>query len=240
MRDIQPVIDVAKESVQLPLVQQVEDRFYATETLMLVEAPLPPVTPAIEVASLQAVVDYVEGNPNKEDFLLVDTNSVQVIGPPAERSQVRPVRLLARSNGTWKPGNLDRWLSQVDFLLWAQQSFAPVGDLVEVLTIASNIKTEKVAEANANSFEQTVIVRKGGGQTLEKLKPVYSLYPYRSFPEITPLLMTFAFRKQDSEDANKPPTLGLFNADSGQWSVAMRAAIKVWLREQLPNITILA
>lgn len=241
MLDLQPVIDVAKQSQQhIEPAIRVGEQIYTTLDLKLIEPPLPRVPDAIKVASLQAVVDFCLGNPSEDDFLLIDTNSVQVFGPPAERSQVRPVRLQANSNGTWKPGNLDRWLPQVEFLLWAQQSFAQMGDLVEVLTLASNIKTEKIAEANANSFEQQVVVRRGGGNVLATLKPVYILHPYRSFPEIPPLPMTFAFRKQDSDDASKPPSLGLFNADSGQWNVAMRAAIKEWLREQLPDITILA
>jgi hypothetical protein len=116
--------------------------------------------------------------------------------------------------------------------------FSPEGDRAKVLSIVGNIKEESVKNTGDDGVTQTVTARAGIArvENVEVPNPVM-LYPYRTFREVAQPGSLFVLRLRTGQVA---PTCALFEADGGRWRLEAIDRIAAYLREKLPESTIIA
>jgi hypothetical protein len=104
-----------------------------------------------------------------------------------------------------------------------------------LIHLASNITSERIRTDEDDGISQTVTL--SAGVTLKTdptaVKSRVSLAPYRTFREVAQPPSEFIFRLRNSRDENEPPTLALFEADGGAWTLAAMQSIGEFLRSRL-------
>lgn len=105
--------------------------------------------------------------------------------------------------------------------------FERTEDMDYVLGLLSNVVRGENAEIKDNGVTQVVKVNKGVQMlSMETVRPIVRLKPYRTFPEICQPESDFLLRIKDDK-------VGLFEADGGMWKHVAKASIKEYLEEAL-------
>lgn len=234
MFDVNALVKVAQEATE-PKAVEIDGLKYVKSGSLQVVAP--PKIETLAVNSLTAVVDYLKGQPDGDAkrFVVCDEDSVDVYSEPDRQFNRRTHWLQASAQNDWGEGKLNRYLSQVDFTIWLQTCFAPSPDLERALAIAANLKSEKVVDGSDNGLAQTVAVRSGAKSEFVSIQNPFLLAPYRTFPEITPVLSPFILRLQNGKE-NEPPQLALFAGADATWRVETRRRVKAFLEAELQGL----
>jgi len=130
------------------------------------------------------------------------------------------------------------FLSQEDFVIKLQSQFVPGDDLAGLLRTAGSITGESVQVSADDGVSQSASARRGIvlKERIDLPNPV-TLRPYRTFREVDQPASKFVLRvKEGSGGAG----LALFEADGGVWKLEAVQGIKMWLKERLPEMLILA
>lgn len=99
-----------------------------------------------------------------------------------------------------------------------------------VLKLLSNIVQGDQAEIKDNGVSQMVKVQTGVQlMGMETIRPIVTLKPYRTFPEIEQPESEFLLRIRDNQ-------VGIFEADGGMWKLEAKRRIKAYLEEQLEDL----
>lgn len=233
----------------VPNYHKVGDLEYADKNLNLITPPSPK---AIEISTLQGLVDLLDNEFDDVDlakvFLHIESpTDVAIISTESDDYGRRRVWATAHYPGC-KTFSFGQWLDPESFIISVQQSFQRVKieagdgtfahDLDYVLSIASKISADHTAETDDDGFSQRVAVKQGITLKGEQvLKPMVNLAPYRTFAEIDQWVSQFVFRARvGSGSAN----LALFEGDGGRWRLAAVAAIKAWLEEQKTTVQVIS
>ncbi len=108
--------------------------------------------------------------------------------------------------------------------------FMATPDRDYVLRMLSTIVRGDQAEIKDNGISQTVKVQTGIQMMgTETIRPIVSLKPYRTFPEVNQPESDFLLRVKDDQ-------VGLFEADGGMWKLQAKENIKEYLELKLEDL----
>lgn len=194
---------------------------------------LTPLPAALEVSTLNAVVDYIEGNRDGLDIgdltVVIDAFAVKVLG--AVRADGRRVcHLVANEPKTSRDYSsfFGRYMSIEDFLVGAQQRFRAGGQADEMLRLVGNISQSDVRHVADDGVSQEVSVKQGVVKVaMAALPNPVLLIPRRSFPEVALDPVPFVLRVRKTQTL---PEVALFEADNGAWMVDAAAKVAAWIK----------
>lgn len=111
--------------------------------------------------------------------------------------------------------------------------FGDAGHRGNVLKLVGNLRDENVKTVADDGVTQVVTARAGVAVVSEVAVPnPVELAPFRTFPDLAPLPTAFLLRVRRGQ-TGELPTVALFEADGGAWSLATVAAIKAWLSDRV-------
>jgi hypothetical protein len=226
------IVEAMNRTIQLaaPNVSEHDGLEYTDKVLTLIA---PPMEPGVSTATLTGFADIIEAMTLADCFLLVQS-PVQVIcfNIKADDYGRRQLWVSAQHDGPqFKFGT---FLTPEEFAIGLRSKFvvsdSVVDDLDYVLKMAANVGAGAVATAEDDGMSQKVTVTRGIAlKGTEVLKPIVSLTPWRTFPEVIQPTSRFVFRARGNGDG-QVPSLGLFEADGGQWKIDAANAIAAWLK----------
>jgi hypothetical protein len=208
---------------------------------------IPPAPAAVQVSTLQGLVDLYEGElddaKSKGDLLVHITGprNVDLISRESDLYSRRRDWVLCEYPSTIKHFPFGNFLNAESFIIGLQSGFQRVKieqadgkmspDLDYVLKVASAISAEDIETSDDDGISQKVGMRRGivlKGQ--ETIKPIVNLAPYRTFAEIDQVVSGFVFR---ARNGNGGIELALFEADGGRWQLDAVAEIAAWLKGKI-------
>lgn len=108
---------------------------------------------------------------------------------------------------------------------------APEGatnDVDYILGLLSHMSVDQSVKSDDNGVTQTVQVRKGVSFVEnQRVRPIVTLAPYRTFQEVEQPESEFVFRVYDDR------SISLTAADGGMWKMAARSAVRDYLMNAL-------
>lgn len=199
-----------------------------------------PMACALDVATLSAVVDFLKHGLEDVDydnaFVHVESpTSVKLVRPAAcDAFSRRQVYVRAKAD---IPGvTFGTYASVESWIITLMSCFDSTPDLVEVLACLSNLRDEKVKQAQDDGLGQIVTTRAGIALVGERRVPTMpALAPRRTFIEVEQPRSSFVLRLKSGGEGS-PMQAGLFEADGGAWRSAAMAGIAGWLKASIALI----
>lgn len=245
--------DITAETIQeiiglaAPTITTVEDSLgakapFSNQRLHQVKVEAPALPDPVKVSTLAGFADLVKGELDSKDFPgeflvhVVDEDTVQLIARTSDEHGRRQVLVEAHPMG-FEQFKFGAWLPQEDFLIKMAALFADGEDKSYVLKVAAGLTRESGTTLTDDGFTQSAVV-KAGLKLVERveLKPMVSLAPYRTFPEVAQPVSEFILRARTTDQ----PMLAMFEADGGRWKVAAIATLKAALEAFELGIPIIA
>lgn len=128
------------------------------------------------------------------------------------------------------PGAPGRYMDYDEARIKLNACFMATPDRDYVLRMLSTIVRGDNAEIKDNGIAQTVKVQTGIQMMgTETIRPIVSLKPYRTFPEVDQPESDFLLRVKDDQ-------VGIFEADGGMWKLQAKENIKEYLEEHLKEL----
>lgn len=126
----------------------------------------------------------------------------------------------------------DCWMAPEDAVIKLRSMFVSAGEGAEglsyLLEALSNIDFQQGTTTSDNGVSQSVEMRKGVMvKSMEKIKPIVTLAPFRTFSEVPQPASEFLFRLDDNMN------IGLFEADGGAWKLEAKDFIAHYFEEEL-------
>jgi len=217
-----------------------DDRQYTSKKLHPVLEPEPE---CLQLNTLTGFVDYVQNN---EDALIKNGLIAHVegygyvqllsglIAPFLQRLQFISAR---HSEPAFVFG---QWFDVETFIINVQSQFIQDAATAEILKLVGNLKDESVRTVTDDGVTQNVTAKVGVARVndVDVPNPI-ALQPYRTFLEIEQPASQFVFRLRRGREGQLP-TCALFEADGGKWKLEAILSIRDYLKEKLPEITIIA
>lgn len=222
-------------------VLKINDRQYTTKN---VHPVLNPMQTALEVMTLQGIVDYIKLNiddnllNDKSLFIHVVSNGqVKLLGDTEGNFKQRPTYMTATFNNPRFQFGIFHDVEE--FIIGVQSFFVLTNQAKQLLKVVGNLKDEKVKTSQDDGFSQIAVAKTGITKVQEVIieNPI-ELSPYRTFPEIYQPESAFILRLRSGKDGNLPQC-ALFECDNGKWKIEAMERIKAWLAERLPNMRII-
>ena len=125
--------------------------------------------------------------------------------------------------------------SQEDFLLHLSTKFEPSkGDVDLLAKIASCVTAENIRDSVSNGITQEVVIKENiATKANVKLKPIWSLYPYRTFPEIDQPECRFVLRIK--KDSSGQSVFHLKASSSELWKSKSMDQIRGYIASSIPD-----
>jgi hypothetical protein len=218
--------------------------FMAGDKLQLVGEQLLAEPVTLDVSTLDAVVQAYVGFGEDDMPCMVQVVSpaeVRLIDPSVgeEKQQFIYVRAKAQTPEL----SLGRYLPMDQFIIQLQTLFGVTEDRRRVLQFVGGMTAGLAAEIADDGVSQSVTTRKGltrAGEPVKFDNPVL-LEPFRTFSEVEQPISAFVLRLQQQKSGEEySANAALIEADGGAWRREAIASIGAWLRERLPEATILA
>jgi hypothetical protein len=216
----------------------IDGRPYTTKKLEPVRDPQPDV---LHVVTLTGLLDYLNANldsiaapfkihiRNECEVALID----RIAGPFMQRSCI--LKASHSEPSGFRPAT---YYNLEDFCILLRTSFVPSQTIEELLRLFGNVKGESVMQWSDDGISQAVQSRKGIALVENVPIPsVVELQPYRVFREIEQLASPFIVRAKSKDGS--PPSVALFEAGGEQWRLEAMQRIKAFLREHLPEGTVI-
>lgn len=232
---VQKIIESALAQVRT---EKVGDVLFSTEDMNpIIHDPRPDV---VGVQTLTALVDYIKSGldfpkENLDGLMLhvVSPGMVSLMSKVGGAAVMRTEWM--RAAVTENPFRFGQQYDAESFNIALQSLFADAADRAKVLLLAGTIKSEMAQTSLDDGITQTVEARRNiaFAQNAKIPNPV-TLAPWRTFREVEQPSSLFVFR------AHEGPKLSLHEADGAAWKLEAMQNVKAWLREQLPDIAIIA
>lgn len=224
-----------KEAMEFILKQAKETKFFdqhgetfTNDNLVKLEIPT---RGSLEVQSLTGLVDFIKGDFDSDDKLLiriVDETQV-IVSTKLNENKKRETVLNVMADVPEK--TLDRYMDLEKFNIQLQAQFVPNDDSTNVLSIIGNLRNENVKNFGDDGITQMVEVKRGVTVADNEVVPnPVHLKPFRTFTEIAQPESPFVFRLRQERDEVQA---ALFEADGGAWRNEARISIKEYLAEAL-------
>lgn len=138
--------------------------------------------------------------------------------------------VMYRAKERLMPGAPTGYMAYDEARIALNSCLAATSDQKYVLKLISNIVQGDQAEIKDNGVSQAVKVQTGVQlMGMETIRPIVTLKPYRTFPEIEQPESEFLLRIRDNQ-------VGVFEADGGMWKLEAKRRIKAYLEEQLEDL----
>lgn len=214
-----------------PAVVDVDGVKCAREVLHAVKPDLEPAPKTLVVHTLTGLVDYltmvgIDDGVKGFTIVIEDYNRVAAYGPLEPAFGRRKAFCVAEA--IEHSLRFGQFLEQEVFVIELQSKFAPAGDFVEVLKLASTISEVNERTSTDDGVSQQVSAKVGIVRSTDvKLPNPVTMHPYRTFPEVDPVGSLFVFRAQQG------PKFAMIEAGGGKWRMDTIQAIRRWLAEKL-------
>lgn len=218
---------------------EIGGKFYTTETVYEV-VPTHYPFPAINLCSLDGLVDYVKNNIDEQDMakcqIVCEYGKVTVVGQPQGEQRIRDVLVMAHSGAQFT--GLSNWLDQESFRIWMATQFEPTPDRDAILVFLTKIIDENIKTSEDNGISQIVTAKVGVAAVGPKEVPSpLKLKPLRTFLEIDQPDGTFVFRLRKTSRIE----MALFEVATN-WQRTAALDVQVYLDKALDGtgVTVLA
>ena len=240
------IVEAVKQSTEPQLVS-LDGHMYADRALHL--PPKEPTVRPIIISTLSGLVEYIKKDPDlttdcdgyQGAFIQVETPSfVGVVAPFNGRHAIRPFLLRSDCSEFVSSFNYGQYYPIEQFIIALISQFDHTDDRHNLLQIIGNIKDERVGQFGDDGVTQSVSIRKGLslGDSVA-IPKIVNLKPYRTFAEIGQPTSKFNIRLKQGKEG-EAPIAALFQADGGRWKLEAIQSIAAYLKENLPETTIIA
>ena len=246
MKEEQPIIPsdavrAIQDSAKVEIIR-VGDADYLTRPVFI--PPSDRTVSALQLHTLTGLVEYFtrERSDDFDAIHVVDETTVHVIsGLSNDRFRQRDIFATANAESVLgKSFQFGNFYDIETFNIALQSLFVETAVRGVVLSLVGNIQTEKVINAEDDGVTQKVIARKGIAMVKEVEAPnPVSLMPYRTFRELDQPKSPFILRLREGREGSLP-TAALFEADGGLWKLEAIKSIRDYLKEKLPEATVIA
>lgn len=207
------------------------DEYTPTKMYRLYDDPRPG---TLKILSLTGILDYLKENIDslnldKLMIHIIDHEKVALITSVQGESNERNTVLLSVREGKNFP--FEDWIEQERFIILVRSLFLQSNDRESILFQTSKINTESAITTGDDGVKQNIQIKKGiSGHLVEtsEIKPIVSLKPCRTFPEIDQPESEFLFRMKEN---NGKVFCALFEADNANWKNKARESIKEFLKD---------
>jgi hypothetical protein len=125
------------------------------------------------------------------------------------------------------------------FIIGLQVAFLTTDNLLNLIKLASNLKTGSSVQVADDGFSQTVTLKEGEVSAQDvKIPPRLKLIPIRTFSEAPPVESEFLVRFQQTQQ--QTTSIALFNVDGTRWQSETMLSIKRYLEKHVKDVPILA
>lgn len=232
----QAIIETAQNAVK-PEILKVGNDLFTTKPVYRVPKEFEPAMPrAIKLATLSALVRYVEdvavpASLPIEALHVVSSTRVELIGKlTGQDMHLRPVFCYAEAPPA-PSFPFDRWLDFEEFKIKLLAHFKPNDELARLDGFLKSVKREGSLEVEDDGISQSVQVKKGISLTSrEKLTNPFGLAPWRVFPEVEQPVSPFILRFQRDAESPQP---GLYVVADNGWQGNAIASIRDYLSSEL-------
>ena len=194
----------------------------------------------LAIETLTGLADYVgskdHGMAPANLLILVDSPMVaELYGPVFGPFKQRPMLAKADCSESTQRFGFGKFMTSEAFIIGVSAMFTEAGDRDQLLKDVAAIKTEGGAVVSDDGTSQTVNVVAGARLVTERqTKPRVQLAPFCTFLEVEQPLREFVFR------LNSEGQPALFEADGGKWRAEAMQSVKTWLKDALPEVTVIA
>lgn len=229
---IKEAINRIVELAERPKQYQLNGRTYLDGDLTLL---CPPQPPAFRLMTLTGLVDLLRSQPAtwQPSEWMVDVCSHQKLAvrkmadDTFGRREVFATCELEDGDGF----RFGQWMDRESFVIGLMNHFVEADELLDLLRLVSTLASEGVTTAEDDGISQKTAVRQGVVlKELTKIRPRWTLRPFRTFREIDQPASQFVLRLR--AEPGQVPQCALFEADGGKWKLDAVLAIKDWLSVQ--------
>lgn len=129
------------------------------------------------------------------------------------------------------PGFQNGYKDHMETIIHLRSRFAPNEGQEYLLSLLSRMNMEQSATSTDNGVTQRVESRQGIAlNSMETIKPIVKLRPYRTFLEVEQPESEFLLRVDNNGN------VGLFEADGGAWKLKAKKNIAAYIEEALKDM----
>jgi hypothetical protein len=196
---------------------------------------------AIDLCSLNSLVDYLEDNVdelvyNDLTVHVVDYALVRVISKinAIHRRREEYIQSIYNSTSTYE--SYGNYVTLENFKIWLLTDFEDNEDRQAVLRLVGNVTDQQVQTASDDGISQAVSSRVGIAKVETAMVPnPVKLIPFRTFSEVQQPESNFVLRLKSGIRDDSLPYAALFEADGGAWKIQAMLNIKAWLKTKLSS-----
>jgi hypothetical protein len=201
----------------------------------------------LELSTLEGLAELINGGVDdaflsKDDLMIhvADYATVRLYGPMNGIDRRRDLFAEVKLDPQLETFPFGRFMSNEEFQIKLRAQLVQTDDQVALLDFTSRLTVQDELGVSDDGTSQTAQVRRGmsGALSDEKTAPsIVTLNPYRTFREIEQVEGKYLFRMK--ADANKIPSLALFEAGGGLWRLEAVKRIREWLIEHLESVSVI-
>lgn len=204
------------------------------------EVVAPPRAATITVKTLSGLLDGIThcALAKPEDCVLKveDELNVLLMGKAADIYGHRQVHIKATHDPLKGLAFNEIYKDLQKFVIGLQVQFLVTQELMNLIKLVGNLKTDEGIQVEDDGFSQRVTIKSGQVTAHEHtIEPRIKLIPWRTFPEVNPVVTEFLIRFKNLDGA---PGVGLYEIDGGKWKQETMVAIKKHLTKELDETKI--
>lgn len=206
--------------------------------------PEDPEAEPINISTLTGIVDYFRSKVDEQvgDLHIRVVSPTQVVIEDELDGFHRQRETLVVSDCSSFIGKgypFGQWLDLESFIIAVQAHFVEAEMSKQILALVGNIVDESIRESSDDGVSQEVSTRQGiRHKAMNKVPNPVALKPYRTFTEVEQPEGSFVLRLRKAE--REGIKAALFEAGGGKWKCDAVQEIAQYLREKLPEVSILA
>jgi hypothetical protein len=207
-----------------------------------IKLPAPTAKPTLKLATLTGFVDAfnakIDQFPGEVAIHVIDPITVALVSMRADEFGRRHEWLRAVC-GEVNPFPFDAYQTPEAFLINLQSGFLPTDNVINLQRLASSLTTENSAGVADDGLSQVVTVKQGTvTRNTVELPPRIELFTYRTFRAIDPIASDFMVRLKG--EPGKLPSIALLQIDAGKWKGDTMTVVSKWIKQNLPEATVIA
>ena len=230
---LQYVCGLAKENEKTEVLT-ICGKTYANRNLTRYDSPEK--ARPLEASSLSAMVDYISSLsgefPEGRQMIIhiVSPKEVRLLSSlDAERGR----ECLFVSSAVTSEYRFGQWYDQEEFMVALQSNFDSSDDLRAVMRMAGNIEKKNNQSYSDDGISQVATITMGAATKADALVPnPVTLFPYRTFQEVTQPASEFVFRISNEE----VPRFKIVEAQGGLWKNQAADNIRMYFNNALADM----
>lgn len=231
---------VKKTAVQEAAIQTIEidGHTYTNRGLNLIDDPDERAPIAVHLSTLAGLVDFIKINEKREENLIIHIVSPTDVHLTSRLRKRNDRYNYAITEHDYQSFHFGNYLPLENFVIALQSQFVRNDDIQQLLDWLGNLANESVIENKDDGFSQSINIRTGiTTKSRVKIENPITLQPYRTFLEVEQPAGAYIFRVKKSDKGELQ--CALFTAEGGFWKLVAIDSIYKWLRNALPEHTII-